>query len=170
MKFRVDEITNQRGAKAFLLRTSFREGRRVRHRTVANLTPLPRDVIGGLRVLLGGGAAFDPAAAAGVSIRRSLPHGHVAAALAVCRRLGLGRILSRRGTGSPTWPWPPPWRGFSSPPPSSPPPGPCRRRPPPRASARCWAWARCPATRRSPCWTGCARASPGSRPPWPGGT
>ena len=96
MRLRVDRITNQRGATATLLRTSWREGKRVRHRTVANLALMDPEVVDGLEILLDGGTAFDPARGAkGVSILRALPHGHAAAALGTARAVGLERILHR---------------------------------------------------------------------------
>ena len=95
MKLRIDKIKNQRGATATLLRTSWREGMRIRHKTIANLSKLPQEVVDGISILLRGGTAFDPATTDGVSIRRSLPHGHAAAALGTARRIGLERILHR---------------------------------------------------------------------------
>ena len=86
-----------KGATATLLRTSWREGKRVRHRTVANLAPVEPEVVDGLEILLDGGIAFNPAKGSkGVSILRSLPHGHAAAALGTARAAGLERILHRR--------------------------------------------------------------------------
>ena len=95
MKLRIDKIKNQRGATATLLRTSWREGMRIRHKSIANLSKLPQEVVDGISILLRGGTAFDPATTDGVSIRRSLPHGHAAAALGTARRIGLERILHR---------------------------------------------------------------------------
>ena len=97
MRLRVDRITNQRGATATLLRTSWREGKRVRHKTVANLALMEPEVVDGLEILLDGGIAFDPARGTeGVSILRALPHGHAAAALGTSRAVGLERILHRK--------------------------------------------------------------------------
>ena len=97
MKLRVDRITNQRGATATLLRTSWREGKRVRHKTVANLALMEPELVDGLEILLNGGVAFDPAKGAkGISILRALPHGHAAAALGTARAVGLERVLHRR--------------------------------------------------------------------------
>ena len=96
MKLRIDRITNQRGATATLLRTSWREGKRVRHKTVANLALMEPEIVDGLEILLNGGIAFDPAKGhKGISILRALPHGHAAAALGTARAVGLERILHR---------------------------------------------------------------------------
>ncbi len=94
MSFRIDVIANRGRSPQTLLRQSWREGKRVRHKTVANLTRLPAHVVDGIRALLKGGVVFERIDDA-VAVERSLPHGHVAAALAVARRLQLPRILDR---------------------------------------------------------------------------
>ena len=95
MKLRVNRITNQRGATATLLRTSWREGKRVRHRTVANLSRMSPEIIEGFRIVLKGGVAVTDLSEA-MEITRTLPHGHVAAALWTARVVGLERVLHRR--------------------------------------------------------------------------
>lgn len=74
----------------FLLQT-YREGGKVKHRTLANLSHLPEPVIELVRRALAG-EAFIPAGEA-LTIVRSLPYGHVAAVLGQIRALGLDRIL-----------------------------------------------------------------------------
>ena len=54
----IDVVPNGRSASAVLLRESYREGRKVRKRTLANLSKLPPPVVEGLRVLLQGGTAI----------------------------------------------------------------------------------------------------------------
>jgi hypothetical protein len=76
-----------------LIRRSVREGRRVRHETVANVSKLPPAALDALRRALAGQALV--AAGEAFEIERSLPHGHVAAVLAACRRLELARLLDR---------------------------------------------------------------------------
>ncbi len=51
-------MPNGRSAPAVLLRESYREGKRVRKRTLANLGALPSAVVDGLRVLLAGGTVL----------------------------------------------------------------------------------------------------------------
>ncbi len=97
MSFRIDVISNHGRSPQTLLRQSWREGKRVRHKTVANLTKLPPHVVDGFRAVLKGGAVFTGIDQA-VSIRRALLHGHVAAILGVARKLGLPRILDRKST------------------------------------------------------------------------
>jgi transposase len=77
-----------------LLRRSYREGGKVRKETLANLSHLPPEVIELIRGALRGqhylsaGEAFQ--------IERSLPAGHVMAALGMARRLDLARLLDRK--------------------------------------------------------------------------
>lgn len=77
-----------------LLRRSYREGGKVKKETLANLSRLPPEAIDAVRatlrgeVLVAAGGAFE--------IERSLPAGHVSAALAMARRLELGRLLDRQ--------------------------------------------------------------------------
>ncbi len=80
-----------------LLRQSYREGTRVKHRTLASLTALPPAAIDALDRALRG-ETLVPAAGGGLRIIRSLPHGHVAAALGKLRALGLERTLDRRSS------------------------------------------------------------------------
>jgi len=74
------------------LRSSYRDGGKVKHRTYANLSHLPAHVIDLLRRALAG-EELVPASDL-FEICRSLPHGHVAAVLGTARRLGLERLLS----------------------------------------------------------------------------
>ena len=67
--------------------------------TLANISNLPPHVVAGIRALLKGGVVF-PSLQDAVSIRRSLPHGHVAAVLGLCQQLGLPRLLHRRASRS----------------------------------------------------------------------
>jgi len=89
----VDIVPNRNSPAAVLLRQSWREGRHTRKRTVANLSHWPEAQVELLRRLLKGEALLAPADA--LEIVRSLPHGHVAAALGTLRRLGLEKILCR---------------------------------------------------------------------------
>ena len=78
-----------------LLRRTFREGGKVKHETLANLSALPDEQIELLRRSLKGETfvATDEAAA----VVRSLPHGHVAAVMAQARALGLPALLGPAG-------------------------------------------------------------------------
>ena len=76
-----------------LLRRSYREGGKVRKETLANLSHLPPELIELIRGSLRG-QRYVPAGEA-FQIERSLPAGHVQAALLMARRLDLARLLDR---------------------------------------------------------------------------
>src|SRR3954453_7381522 len=79
-----------------LLRRSYREGGKVKKETLANLSHLPPEVIELIRGALRG-QRYVPAGEE-FAIERSLPAGHVQAALAMARRLELARLLDRVGS------------------------------------------------------------------------
>jgi hypothetical protein len=76
-----------------LLRRSYREGGKVKHETLGNLSHLPAHLIELVRRGLAG-ETFVPASEA-LRIEQTLPHGHVAAVLGTARKLGLERLLGR---------------------------------------------------------------------------
>jgi hypothetical protein len=77
--------------ESVLVRRTYRDGKKVRHETLANLSKLPAEVIAAIEATLKG-QALVPAGAA-CTITRSLPHGHVAAVAAMARRLGFPGLL-----------------------------------------------------------------------------
>jgi transposase len=79
---------------AHLLRRSYREAGKVRKQTLANLSHLPDEVIELIRGALRGERYL--AAGEALTVERSLPAGHVEAALAMARRLELPRLLDRQ--------------------------------------------------------------------------
>ena len=79
---------------AILFRQAQRDGKRIRRTTLANLSKLPPQIVDGIRAMLRGGQIYRPGEEA-FCIRRSLPHGHVAAVIGVWRQLGLERLLQR---------------------------------------------------------------------------
>ena len=97
MSYHVDIVPNQTDKPAILFRQAWREGKRVRRKTLANLSRMPSEFVDALRALLKG-AVIHPGIDTLFSIRRALPHGHVAAVLGICRRLGLPRLLHRRSS------------------------------------------------------------------------
>ena len=91
----VATIPNRNSPPAILLRESYREGAKVKNRTLANLSHWPAHKIESLRAVLRGDTA--PAALEqGFDIVRTLPHGHVAAVLGTLRRLGLDSLLAAK--------------------------------------------------------------------------
>src|ERR1700680_4002158 len=92
----VERIPNRNSPPAILLRESYRDGDKIRKRTLANLSDWPAPKIEALRRVLRGDAVA-PVGREALSMQRSLPHGHVAAALGTLRKLGLDRLLSQGG-------------------------------------------------------------------------
>ena len=92
----IEAVPNRNSPPAILLRESYRENGKVRKRTLCNLSDWPAAYIEGLRGVLKGGTVISAEREA-FTVIRSLPHGHVAAALGTARRIGLDRILSPDG-------------------------------------------------------------------------
>jgi hypothetical protein len=91
----VDKVGNVHRYESVLVRRTYRDGTKVRHETLANLSKLPAEVIAAIEATLKG-QALVPAEAA-CTITRSLPHGHVAAVAAMARRLGFPGLLGPAG-------------------------------------------------------------------------
>jgi hypothetical protein len=83
----------RREYESALLRHTYREGGTVRNKTIANLSRLPGHVVDAVEAALKGQALAPAATAPAVTIARSVPHGHVAAAHAMARALGLPALL-----------------------------------------------------------------------------
>ena len=92
----IESVPNRGSPPAILLRESYREGGKVKKRTLLNLSDWPQDRIAGFRMLLKGGTVI-PSDQQAITIIRSLPHGHVAAALGTARKIGLDRLLGPDG-------------------------------------------------------------------------
>jgi transposase len=92
----IESVPNRNSPPAILLRESYREDGKVRKRTLCNLSDWPKAHVEGLRGVLKGGTVV-PADRAAFTVTRSLPHGHVAAALGTARKIGLDRILGPDG-------------------------------------------------------------------------
>jgi hypothetical protein len=92
----VAKIERRHGDRVYtshLIRRSVREGKRVRHETIANVSKLPAEAIEALRRALAGEQLVG--AASGFQITDSLPAGGAEAVLAAAQRLGLARLLDR---------------------------------------------------------------------------
>jgi hypothetical protein len=83
-------IPNRSSRPAILLRESYRDGNRVKNRTLANLSNLAPERVEALRAALRGDTL---APAESFEVRRSLPHGHVAAVLGMARKIKLDELL-----------------------------------------------------------------------------
>ena len=87
----VDQQGRRRAYESRYLRRTYRDGGKVRHETLANLSGLPGGVVDAIEAALKG-TALAPAGQA-VTITGSLPHGHVAAVHAMAAKLGLPALL-----------------------------------------------------------------------------
>jgi hypothetical protein len=81
--------------ESVLVRRTYRDGGKVRHETLANLSALPAEAVAAIEATLKG-ERLVPAGQA-VTITASLPHGHVAAVHAMAAELGLAALLGPPG-------------------------------------------------------------------------
>src|ERR1700693_4949519 len=89
----VDRIPNRTSPPAFLLRETYTEDGKVKKRTRPNITHWREGKIEALRGLLRDEyAPHEPRA--DLKLMRSLPHGHVAAALRILGKVGLDDLLA----------------------------------------------------------------------------
>ncbi len=89
----VDVVPNRGSPPAILLREGWREGSKIRKRTIANLSSWPPAKVAALRKLLKDQPLVSPDQA--FSIVSSRPHGHVELLLEAFRRLSLPQLLDR---------------------------------------------------------------------------
>lgn len=90
----IDIVPNRHSPPAILLRESIREGKKVRKRTLANLSSLSLEQAEAIRLILKG----HPVARLEdmFEIEASHQHGHVRAVLEAMHRLGFGALLASR--------------------------------------------------------------------------
>src|SRR5450631_1596230 len=84
-----------RESVAYLLRRTYRDGTKVRHEALANLSALPQATLEAVRVSLTGQALVVPGQ--DLEVTGSRPHGHVAAVHAQAKALGLPALLGPAG-------------------------------------------------------------------------
>jgi hypothetical protein len=87
----IERVPNRNSRPAILLREGWREGKKTRKRTIANLTNWPKEKVEALRLLLRG----EPLVSAREAfvVERTVPHGHVEAVLGTIKKLGLDSII-----------------------------------------------------------------------------
>src|SRR4030067_419831 len=90
----IDVVPNRNSKPAYLLRESYREGGKVKKRTLANLSSLPIEQIERIRQILRG-KQLAPVETLFEAVT-SAHHGHVQAVLSVMKRLGFYALLSSR--------------------------------------------------------------------------
>jgi Transposase DDE domain len=88
----IDFVPNRGSKPAILLRESIREGKRIKKRTIANLSALTLEQAEAIRLVLKG-EKLAPAGG-GLDCIRSLPHGHVEA----MRRLGFEKLIDGKAS------------------------------------------------------------------------
>lgn len=87
----IDIVPNRNSPPAVLLRESYRDGKKVCKRTVANITKWPENVVKGLKELLRGKTLVSQDEL--IVIEKSTPHGHVKAILGTLRKLKLDALI-----------------------------------------------------------------------------
>lgn len=91
----MDKEGRPREYRSHLVRRTFREGGKVKHQTLANITALPEAAIEAIRATLRGELVLP--AGQVMAITRAVPHGHVAAVWAQAAALGLPALLGPAG-------------------------------------------------------------------------
>ena len=93
----IERIPNRNSPPCILLRETYRQAGKVKHRTIANLSKWPPGVVEGLRRLFQSERHPDTVTSSpNFRITRSLPHGHVDAVLSTMRKLGIAHLLGSK--------------------------------------------------------------------------
>jgi hypothetical protein len=90
----VETIPNRGARPTVLIREAWREGKKIRRRTVGNITSLPERQIDQIRRTLKGEELVSSSEA--FEFLRCRPHGHVAAVVGMMNKLGIPELLSTR--------------------------------------------------------------------------
>jgi len=90
----VETVPNRNSPPAILLREGWRDGKKTRKRTLANLSDWPEHKIETLRRLLRDETLVSPDEL--FSTERTLPHGHIEAILGTIGKLGLDSMISAK--------------------------------------------------------------------------
>lgn len=92
----IDAVPNRGSRPAYLLRESYRDGARVRKRTLANLSALSDEQIQAIRAVLRR-ESMQPVGAL-FEVLASRPHGHVQAVRVAMQRLGFESLIAARAS------------------------------------------------------------------------
>jgi hypothetical protein len=90
----VDKAGNVHRYESVLVRRSYRDGNKVRHETLANLSKLPAEAVTAIEATLKGRTLVE--AGSEFTVTRALPHGDVAAVAAMAHKLGMPALLGPR--------------------------------------------------------------------------
>ena len=93
----IETVPNRNSPPCILLRESYRQGGKVKKRTIANLSKWPAELVENFRALLKGGSVVGPLEKS-LEVTRSRPYGHIAAVLGTLRKIGLDRIIGGQGS------------------------------------------------------------------------
>jgi transposase len=91
----IETVPNRNSPPAVLLREGWREGKKTRKRTLANLPAWPQEKGASFRRLLRDEPLVSPQDL--LTTRQTLPHGHVEAVRAMISRLGLDSLIASQG-------------------------------------------------------------------------
>jgi transposase len=93
----IESVPNRNSPPAVLLRESYRgDDGKVKKRTLLNLSNWDAELVAGFRALLKGGSVQTESLEDSFHVERTLPHGHVAAALGLFQKLGMDKLLQRK--------------------------------------------------------------------------
>jgi transposase len=92
----IDAVPNRTSRPTYLLRESYRQGKKVRKRTLANLSALSDEQIQAIRAVLSG-VAMRPVEEF-FEVVRSRPHGHVQAVRVAMQRLNFESLIASRSS------------------------------------------------------------------------
>lgn len=90
----IDIVPNRGSPPTVLLRESYREGKKVKKRTLANLSDLPMAQVEAIRAILRG-EAWGPVAERW-TVTQSRPHGHAEAVGLMMKRLNIASLIASR--------------------------------------------------------------------------
>ena len=99
MDMYIDTVPNRGSPPTILIRESYREGGKVRKRTIANITKLPEDVIEQIRAALRGSSVSGAPGGklrGAFEISRAVAHGDACAVLAALRACGIDKAIDPR--------------------------------------------------------------------------
>jgi hypothetical protein len=90
----IDRVPNRNSPPTILLRRCWRDGKKIRKVTLANMTHWPKSLVDTIEHALKGQKLVPVDQV--FAIERSLPHGHVEAVLGMIRKLGLDNIIATK--------------------------------------------------------------------------
>ena len=99
MDMYIDTVPNRGSPPTILIRESYREGGKVRKRTIANITKLPEDAIEQIRAVLRGSSVSGAPGGklrGAFEISRAVAHGDACAVLAALRACGIDKAIDPR--------------------------------------------------------------------------